>query len=396
MKETSNFEKVLSRAAFLRQSHYEQFLSENNLEDKEHKWWRIGMNLVAKDAKAKLKKWTLVRDKCLDKAIREFESIPIVLSQIKYLSKIQNVDKSKTKSKFVVKRPKISAREKKQRNNARKRLKNKNINELLDNCISNEDYIRDNTLKSCLHAKLVQKKYNGVSLDQLSKAIQISNQTQNGAVNMITNGLLSISNMNSSDQILIFKMIRDLFDVGQLKPYTQQYTNARFYTIMEFINHANVERYCLHVFFNMINIHMNKNIFKMNEHWKVLMFHIIGKFETIQQLYKELMIVKQFKLNSFQFLSEKMMLLWISARYFTLSSRLEIEYNIMKRLPNRNAILYTYRNIKTRFRLEPNHRNTKKKYFEFFVHCSENDYQTYLRKRNDILKLLKKFQIKIN
>ena len=129
------FAKALTRAAALRQNHYEQFiLSKGLTEDKGHEHFREALNQTAEDATEKVAYWMEKRDALLDKKIAQFEQRP--LSSVKYVAGIENPDVEDTKVKELpsekrVQRPKMSAKERKRRRNFAKKLRQKQENALI-------------------------------------------------------------------------------------------------------------------------------------------------------------------------------------------------------------------------------------------------------------------------
>jgi hypothetical protein len=113
--ELSSYFKSLSRADFIRQKHYEQFIAndKNRQEDKNHKAWREGLNSIVKDCDAKLKHWTNVNNQEFDKLIEQSElgsefitTIDITVENVDY-----KLDKRKTTKKNL-RPPRVSNAEK--------------------------------------------------------------------------------------------------------------------------------------------------------------------------------------------------------------------------------------------------------------------------------------------
>ena len=91
LAQLSKYSKKLSKAAFLRQKHFDIFLK-NTSEDDNHKHWRLGMNEVAADAVKTLQYWTKVRDDLLSNIILEYGSRPI--ENFTFDPSTRNVDSS--------------------------------------------------------------------------------------------------------------------------------------------------------------------------------------------------------------------------------------------------------------------------------------------------------------
>lgn len=116
------YAKILSRAAYLRQFHFDEFVVD---EDDGHRAWRVGMNMVAQDARDKVEKWSGVWEQKLDKVIREYTP---TLSKIKQFAHIKNVDKVK-ESKTAVRPPRMSKKERRKRKRARERMDDEALKE---------------------------------------------------------------------------------------------------------------------------------------------------------------------------------------------------------------------------------------------------------------------------
>lgn len=92
--ELSKYTKKLSKAAYLRQRHFDLFLKDRvdrDPEDDGHRYWRLGMNQVADDAVKTLAYWTKIRDDMLSKAISDYVARPIVES-LPFDPSTRNVD----------------------------------------------------------------------------------------------------------------------------------------------------------------------------------------------------------------------------------------------------------------------------------------------------------------
>lgn len=117
LKSLEAMSRVLSKAAFLRQYHYEHFITN---EDPGHKHWREGLNDVAADSRRKLGIWQRIRDEELDEAIAlyEAEPLPPVFCRA---HKIENPDRPKKRAVKIIhfQRPKISKKERKRRKKER-------------------------------------------------------------------------------------------------------------------------------------------------------------------------------------------------------------------------------------------------------------------------------------
>lgn len=82
LKQLEKLSKHLTRAAHLRQAHYEQFLSPET-EEKGHRQYREAMNQLALDAQGKLMIWRRVQAQELNKAIEMWNSRPTPLEMVK-------------------------------------------------------------------------------------------------------------------------------------------------------------------------------------------------------------------------------------------------------------------------------------------------------------------------
>lgn len=91
LAQLSKYSKKLSKAAFLRQKHFDLFLKDK-FEDDNHKHWRLGMNEVAADAVKTLQYWTKVRDDLLLSVISDYASRPI--EKFTFDPSTRNVDSS--------------------------------------------------------------------------------------------------------------------------------------------------------------------------------------------------------------------------------------------------------------------------------------------------------------
>lgn len=201
--------KVLSKAAELRQDHYRLFIENKINEDSGHRNWREGMNFMADDCQEKLKYWKEIHSKALNELIEEDE-----IEKAKESSKKLNIDisirnydleerktqKDKTKRfnpKHIVKRPPLSAKEKKRRLRqhqawvkARRALEDKmldevigtNEEELLEYDVYNNPNARnvdaDEFIEMCQKIGLdnfAVNKFNGIKHSEIIKIIKSIN-----------------------------------------------------------------------------------------------------------------------------------------------------------------------------------------------------------------------------
>lgn len=124
LNQLEKYSKCLTRAAYLRQNHYELFIQDKRDEDDGHRHWREGMNAIAKDAEEKLEYWGNVHERVFDeyadeyaKKVQRRKEPPVA---VYYTKNVDFVEKPKKSKKFVS-RPALS----KQERNKRKREKKK-------------------------------------------------------------------------------------------------------------------------------------------------------------------------------------------------------------------------------------------------------------------------------
>lgn len=113
---------VLTKAAQLRQQHYTLFIESKKKEDDGHKFWREGMNEIAKDAEEKLSYWTGVHTKTFSDYIEKYnrrKDPPVNV----YTTK--NVDYTEHSQKYdsVINRPKLTQDERNKRKKEKKLAK---------------------------------------------------------------------------------------------------------------------------------------------------------------------------------------------------------------------------------------------------------------------------------
>lgn len=124
LEELKPYSQHLSEAANLRQKHFENYIRGKYIEDKDHSYWRIGLNKIAEDARNKLDTWSNIREKLFQKIISISEA-KIIQQNNRILDidkNIKNVDYCpKIRSETVVNRPKMSNSEKRKNKNSRKR-----------------------------------------------------------------------------------------------------------------------------------------------------------------------------------------------------------------------------------------------------------------------------------
>lgn len=167
ISEIEKYSKVLSKAAQLREKHYNSFIKGKKDEDEGHKYWREGMNQIALDAKQKVKYWKEIHKNEFDKLIKSKELMEEKLSKApKIKEDIQDsfnpdlVKKPKLfpkmprMSKAEIQRRAVEAKKCKARNVA---LKNKMEHEILDKEVSEINFPGENVILSKEVEKEVQK-----------------------------------------------------------------------------------------------------------------------------------------------------------------------------------------------------------------------------------------------
>lgn len=144
LDELKPYLKKLSKAADLRQFHYERWIQNQKEEDLGHQHWREGLNAIVKDAEEKFFYWSNVQEQIFNKAIEDFEKIPDNLAHLDLITdniqgdfyKSEKKEKVPSKSKRVYyRRPRISEAQKKKLANARKKQRareNAQVNALLE------------------------------------------------------------------------------------------------------------------------------------------------------------------------------------------------------------------------------------------------------------------------
>lgn len=128
---------TLSRAAELRELHYQEFIRpyENDgsvTEDPKHSYWRLAMNAVAIAARVSLLKWQNIHATLLDKLIteqekrslqKELQAMRQVSPPVKLSTRNVDFDPTRKSTSETVNRPTISEAEKRRRKNIRKKEK---------------------------------------------------------------------------------------------------------------------------------------------------------------------------------------------------------------------------------------------------------------------------------
>lgn len=107
LDELKPYALVLSKAALLRQIHFTRFIDGKKPEDKNHKFWREGMNKIAEDARIKLKYWENKKDFEFDRLIRDQQD-----AILEEYGETPNTEKRNTSRKnTMVTMPRVSKRE---------------------------------------------------------------------------------------------------------------------------------------------------------------------------------------------------------------------------------------------------------------------------------------------
>lgn len=181
LTELSKYSKKLSKAAYLRQRHFDLFLKDRTdraPEDDGHRYWRLGMNQVAADAANTLAYWTKIRDGMLSKAISDYVSRPIVES-LPFDPSTRNVDvayrPADKKSIPRIVRMKASVSQKKMRQKFTKKaiaVRKAAESKLLES--ASADYVKQN--KSFNYVDMVieplREKKIGMTWDEVSEMIK--------------------------------------------------------------------------------------------------------------------------------------------------------------------------------------------------------------------------------
>lgn len=84
LREAEVYTGNLTRAASARQNHYEQFILTKRPEDRGHRIWRQGLNLLARDAHRKVRKWQNVREDLFDQLVEESTSPALCVPDAEY------------------------------------------------------------------------------------------------------------------------------------------------------------------------------------------------------------------------------------------------------------------------------------------------------------------------
>jgi len=127
--------KVLERAAYLRQQHFDNFINNNKnrrIEEEGHRRWREGMNMIAADARQKYDHWKTIHDLYLEKAIDEYDNNNFDINRDKSNEELlyrnlgarnvdhnnnrnNNSDNNNSDNRKIVQRPPLSKQEKERR-----------------------------------------------------------------------------------------------------------------------------------------------------------------------------------------------------------------------------------------------------------------------------------------
>jgi len=109
LSELRKYYKHLSKAAGLRQKHYEEFVMLRKNEDYDHKAWREGLNAISKNCEEKIKFWENHADKEFDKLIKSsYTPVNIIAKNVDYSPNMRD----DTRKKKSLRPPKSSAAEK--------------------------------------------------------------------------------------------------------------------------------------------------------------------------------------------------------------------------------------------------------------------------------------------
>ena len=166
LDELRPFARVLSRAAYLRQRHYQDFIKD---EDDGHKHWRLGLNAVAADANSKIDYYTHIHESLLSKAIDNFSpfSTPALRKSMQRICTIPvPVDEisNKPEPKTVVLRPRITKAERKARQQAQMELENEIMETAFDEIKQETNRIQErvhhlytNVVKNTTRIKTTEK-----------------------------------------------------------------------------------------------------------------------------------------------------------------------------------------------------------------------------------------------
>lgn len=147
IQEISPYCYNLSRAAHLRQLHYESFILPNgeHTEDRGHKVWRENMNAIANDCNDKMRYWSEMSDKEFRKLVHRQEKLNKNIDYSIHKVDRETVPRSKAK-KNVTSRPRMSKREQDLLQSEYERqtmLKKKEEEELIQSAIvKNEPYMK--------------------------------------------------------------------------------------------------------------------------------------------------------------------------------------------------------------------------------------------------------------
>ena len=212
LKKLKPYAKVLAKAAELRESHYTRFIEE---EERGHRDWRIGLNMVAQDAKDKVIKWQHVWEEKMDKVIRDYTP---TLSGIKQIAHFKNVDVFEKESKTAVEPPQMSSRERKKRKNARRRRKAREDEDAINKAVSQLSLEREKLLGQLGTAKRKIYPYITVAtaiskISELNLKLEENNYTKRVKLGV------ALGFKNSSDDELRFvvrELIKPWFNAPQM------------------------------------------------------------------------------------------------------------------------------------------------------------------------------------
>jgi len=140
--------QVLKEAARLREYHFTNFIEKQTTEDAGHRNYREGLTLVAQDAEEKWLYWDAQWNEKLNELVRKHEA---KISSIKEIATIEDPDDYDDVADVkpeILRKPKISDREKRKRKRERKKQRQRAEKQALDAAISERSAKRDDVLKS--------------------------------------------------------------------------------------------------------------------------------------------------------------------------------------------------------------------------------------------------------
>ena len=127
LTQSNKYTHHLVQAANLRQQHFNEFIKNKLEEEINHKKFRKNLNKLGEDGEQKLQYWQSIHDKLFDRAVKTFEKAQIKTRPRKRANvdlDVINIDFEPTiKSNKVVRKPKMSDKEKKKRKKERKKRK---------------------------------------------------------------------------------------------------------------------------------------------------------------------------------------------------------------------------------------------------------------------------------